>query len=27
LEGEPFELERLAGGKHREIMKMNLADV
>lgn len=27
LEGEPFELERLSGGKHREIMKMNLADV
>ena len=27
LDGEPFELERLAGCKHREIMKMNLADV
>lgn len=27
LTGEPFELEREAGGKHREIMKMNLADV
>ncbi len=27
LDGEPFELERLMGGKHREIMKMNLADV
>ena len=27
LEGEPFALEREVGGKHREIMKMNLADV
>ena len=27
MSGEPFELERLAGGKHREIMKMNLAEV
>ncbi len=27
LDGEPFELERLAGCKHREIMKMNLADI
>lgn len=26
LDGEPFELERLAGGKHRNIMKMNLND-
>lgn len=27
LYGEPFELEREEGGKHRNIMKMNLADV
>ncbi|MDR1137136.1 MAG: aldo/keto reductase [Synergistaceae bacterium] len=27
LEGEPFELERELGGKHRNIMNMNLADV
>lgn len=26
LPGEPFELERELGGKHRNIMKMNLAD-
>ena len=26
LSGEPFELERELGGKHRNIMKMNLAD-
>lgn len=26
LAGEPFELERLEGGKHRNIMKMNLND-
>ena len=27
LSGEPFELERKKGNKHREIMKMNLADI